>query len=181
LPDLARIVVAIDPAVSNEVGSDETGIICAAIDASGRGYVLEDDSGKYRPEEWARRAVSLYDEWGADRIVGEVNQGGDMVEHTLRTVRPDIPFTAVRASRGKVTRAEPVAALYERGKVLHHGEFDELESQCCAFTSDFDRKLQGYSPDRVDALVWAFTDLFPRMTRRASVGGPILRPIGTMA
>lgn len=181
LPDFTRIVVAIDPAVSNDVGSDETGIIVAAVDQGGNGYVLEDESGKYRPEEWARRAIGLYDEYGADRIVAEVNQGGDMVEHTLRTQRRDVPFTAVRASRGKVTRAEPVAALYERGKVYHAADFGELEAQMCSFTSDFDRRAQGYSPDRVDALVWAMTELFPRMTRASKPSGPILRPLGTIA
>jgi predicted phage terminase large subunit-like protein len=181
LPDFTRIVVAIDPAVSNDVGSDETGIIVAAVDQGGNGYVLEDESGKYRPEEWARRAIALFDEYGADRIVAEVNQGGDMVEHTLRSQRRDVPFTAVRASRGKVTRAEPVAALYERGKVYHAADFGELESQMCSFTSDFDRKTQGYSPDRVDALVWAFTELFPRMTRANKTSAPIVRPLGTMA
>jgi len=181
LPDFQRIVVAIDPAVSSQVGSDETGIIVAAVDGKGMGYVLEDESGKFRPEEWARRAISLYDEYGADRIVAEVNQGGDMVESVIRAQRADVPYTGVHASRGKVTRAEPVAALYERGKVFHAKEFGELETQMCAFTSDFDRKFQGWSPDRVDALVWAMTDLFPRMTRSTVSRPPIRRQIGTMA
>lgn len=168
---LSRIVVAIDPAATSEAGSDETGITCAgvsSVDTSGDklGYVLADDSGRYRPEEWAKRAIALYDQFSADRIVAEVNNGGEMVEAVLRAIRPDIPFTAVRASRGKVTRAEPVAALYERGKVYHCGEFPELENQMCSFTSDFDRKAQGYSPDRVDALVWAFTDLFDEIVDR---------------
>lgn len=167
--DLARIVVAIDPAATSEAGSDETGLIVAAIASDGFGYVIEDESGRFRPEEWAARAVSLFDQYSADRIVAEVNNGGEMVEAMLRTVRPDLPYTAVRASRGKVTRAEPIAALYERGKVFHLGEFPELENQQCSLTSDFDRKSQGYSPDRVDALVWAFTELFPDMVERKVV------------
>lgn len=182
LPDFRRVVVAIDPAVSTDTGSDETGIICAAIDGAGVGYVLEDASGKYKPEEWARQAIALYDFWGADRIVGERNQGGDMIQAVLRAHRADVPFSDVTAVRGKVTRAEPVAALYERGKVYHAGRFEDLEGQMCSFTADFDRKKQGYSPDRVDALVWAFTELFPQMTRRAGPSGPIApRRIGTMA
>lgn len=170
--DLSRIVVAIDPAGTSDVGSDETGIVCAGVSGSGvsngaqLGYVLADDSGRFRPEEWAKRAIALYDQFGADRIVAEVNNGGDMVEAVLRAIRPDIPFKAVRASRGKVTRAEPIAALYERRKVYHVGEYPELENQMCSFTSDFDRKAQGYSPDRVDALVWALTDLFPEIVDR---------------
>ena len=129
--------------------------------------MLADDSDRYRPEEWARRAIALYDQFSADRIVAEVNNGGEMVEAVLRASRPDIPFTAVQATRGKVTRAEPIAALYERGKVFHCGEFVELENQMCSFTSDFDRNAQGYSPDRVDALVWAFADLFDEIVDRA--------------
>jgi phage terminase large subunit-like protein len=166
--DLARVVVAIDPAISNDVGSDETGIICAGIDAGGNAYLLEDASGRYRPEEWARKAIGLYHAWDADRVVAEINQGGQMVETVLRAQRANVPYRGVHATRGKVTRAEPVAALYEQNKVYHVGEFSDLESQMCSFTTGFDRKAQGYSPDRVDALVWALTDLFPRMTRRAT-------------
>lgn len=180
--ELIRLVVAVDPAVSNETGSDETGIVAAGVGKDGCGYLLQDDSGRYRPEEWARRAIALYEEFSADRIVAEVNQGGDMVEHTLRAQGYGGAFEAVRASRGKVTRAEPVAALYERGKVFHVGRFEGLEDQMCSFTSDFDRKAQGYSPDRVDAAVWAFTSLFPSMTRRRAASGPIAYPsMGTMA
>ena len=180
LPDLVRIVVAVDPAVTTKTGSDETGIIAAGIDAKGYGYVLDDGSDKFRPEEWARRAVSLFDSYGADRIVGEVNQGGDMVESTIRAVRANVPYTAVTATRGKAVRAEPVSALYERGKIFHHGEFPQLEDQMCSFVSGFDRAAQGYSPDRVDALVWAFTELFPAMTRSPKVSGtgPSLPPCG---
>lgn len=164
--DLQRVVVAIDPAASSQAGSDETGVVCAGVSSDQIGHVLADESGRYRPEEWARRAISLFDQYSADRIVAEVNNGGEMVEAVIRAQRPDIPFKAVRASRGKVTRAEPIAALYERGKVRHVGEFQALEDQMCSFTIDFDRSAQGYSPDRVDALVWAMTDLFPDVTDR---------------
>ncbi|MET3838744.1 terminase family protein [Bradyrhizobium sp. OAE829] len=156
--NLIRIVVAIDPAVTNNEGSDETGIMVAGVDAIGHGYLLEDISGRYAPHEWARKAVDAYSRWRADRIIAEVNNGGQMVESTIRMVDQSVPFKSVHASRGKVIRAEPIAALYEQGKVHHVGEFAQLEDQCCSFTSDFDR-LRGGSPDRLDAAVWAFTEL----------------------
>jgi len=162
-PPLIRVVVAIDPAASSTERADETGIIVAGKDEGGRGWVLADASGRYQPTEWARTAVSVYRAHKADRIVAEINNGGDMVEATLRIIEPNAPFTAVRASRGKVTRAEPIAALYEQGRVHHLGVFPELEDQMCAFTADAHDNLAtrsvGYSPDRVDALVWALTDL----------------------
>lgn len=163
VPDLARIVVAVDPAVTTETGSDETGIVCAGVDRNANCYVLADESGRYRAEEWARRAVAIMDSERADRIVAEVNQGGDLVENTIRAIRPHAPYRGVRAVRGKYLRAEPVAAMYERGKVFHVGEFPALEDQMCSFTTGFDRKAAGYSPDRVDALVWAVTDLLPSL------------------
>jgi PBSX family phage terminase large subunit len=135
-PELTRIVVAIDPAVSNEAGSDETGLVVTGIDAGGNGYVLCDDSGKYRPEEWARRAIGLYHQFDADRVVAEVNQGGDMVENTVRAIDPNVPYRAVRATRGKYVRAEPVAALYERGLINHAGKIDKLEQQKSSYKSD---------------------------------------------
>jgi predicted phage terminase large subunit-like protein len=158
-PALTRIVVAIDPAVSSHENADETGIIIAGRDVDGHGYVLADASGHYAPAEWAKVAIAAYAAHRADRIVAEVNNGGDMVEATLRVVDPNVPFAAVHASRGKVARAEPVAALYEQGRVHHLGALPLLEDQMCAFSSDFDRDAVGYSPDRVDALVWALTDL----------------------
>jgi hypothetical protein len=164
LPPLTRVVVAIDPAVTNEPGSDETGIIAAGMDAAGNGYVLDDASGRFRPEEWARMALAVYDVVQGDRIVAETNQGGDMVEATIRAIRSNVPYRGVRASRGKVARAEPIAALYERGKIFHAGEFEALEDQMCSLTTGFDAKAAGWSPDRVDALVWALTDLFDGMT-----------------
>jgi len=158
-PELQRIVVAIDPAVGGGIGSDETGIVVAGLGRDGHGYVLEDLSLRAGPDAWARRAVAAYRRWQADRIVGEVNNGGDLVEHVLRTVDPGVAYKAVRASRGKAARAEPVAALDEQGRVHHVGAFPELEDQMCAFGRDFDRATAGFSPDRVDARVWALTEL----------------------
>ena len=162
-PPLIRVVVAIDPAVSATDDADETGIIVAGKDGHGNGWVLADASGRYHPTEWARTAISAYRAHSADRIVAEVNNGGDMVEATLRMIEADVPFTAVRASRGKVTRAEPVAALYEQGRVHHLGAFPQLEDQMCAFVADARGSTRGPSatgsPDRVDALVWALTAL----------------------
>lgn len=167
LPDMVRIVVAIDPAVSAEVGSDETGIIAAGLGVDGNGYILEDGSGKMKVDKWAKEAIAMFHMHNADRIVAEVNQGGDMVEAVIRAQNADIPYKSVRATRGKAVRAEPISSLYERGKVIHVEEFPQLEDQMCSFTSDFDRKAQGISPDRVDALVWALTELFPQMTKRS--------------
>ena len=152
---LRRVVVAIDPAVSAGEASDETGIVVCGIGFDGRGYVLEDASGKYSPDGWARRAVHLAAEHKADRIVAEVNNGGQLVEHTLRTVDRAVAYKAVHASRGKATRAEPVAALYEQGRVSHLGRLDALESQM----TGWDPSTSTKSPDRVDALVWALTEL----------------------
>ena len=153
-PDLARIVVAIDPAVTSNEGSDETGIIGAGIGAEDKhGYVLEDASLRGTPLQWAQAAVTLYHKLKADRIVAEANQGGDMVAHTIHTVDPNVPVKLVHASRGKVARAEPVAALYEQSRVHHVGTFPDMEDQMCNWT-------QGdASPDRLDALVWALTEL----------------------
>src|SRR5919108_4654925 len=162
-PPLIRVVVAIDPAASSTDRADETGIIVAGKDETGRGWVLADVSGRYPPTEWAKAAISAYRAHHADRIVAEVNNGGDMVEATLRMIEPNAPFSAVRASRGKVTRAEPVAALYEQGRVHHLGTFPQLEDQMCAFVADGRGGIKvssgSSSPDRVDALVWALTDL----------------------
>lgn len=152
--DLSRVVVAIDPAVTHGEDSDETGIVVAGVDALGRGHVLADRSCRLSPDGWARRAIQAYRDFGADRIVAEVNNGGDLVESVLRAVDPDIPYTAVHASRGKRVRAEPVAALYEQGRVTHAEVFPELEDQLCTYTPE-----SGDSPDRLDALVWAITHL----------------------
>jgi predicted phage terminase large subunit-like protein len=162
-PELARIVIAIDPAVSSHEGSDETGIIVAGKDGNGHGYVLEDLSGRYQPAEWARIAVEAYKQHSADRICAEVNQGGDLVETTIRTVDPNVPFTAVHATRGKYVRAEPVAALFEQGRVHLVGAFPRLEDQLTSFVPDLDRGRAG-SPDRCDSMVWALTELMVERT-----------------
>ena len=159
VPDLIRVVVAIDPAATSGEDADETGIIVAGTDDEGHGFVLNDSSGHYSPIEWAKIVIQLYRQHKADRVVAEVNNGGEMVEATLRMVDPNVPYTAVHASRGKVVRAEPVAALYEQERVHHVGAFPMLEDQMCGFTSDLDRSAAGASPDRVDALVWAITNL----------------------
>ena len=158
-PELARVVVALDPAVTSGEDADETGIVVAGVSAGGIAFVLEDASGRLRAEEWARRAVALYRRHRADRVIGEVNNGGELVEATLRAVDAAVSYKPVRASRGKVVRAEPVAALYEQGRVKHCSAFPQLEDQMAAFTAEFDRANAGYSPDRLDALVWAITEL----------------------
>lgn len=158
-PDLVRVVVAIDPSVTSGEDADEAGLVVAGLGQDGHGYVLADGSARMAPHEWAREAIRLYREHRADRIVAEINNGGEMVENTVRAIDPGVPFKAVHASRGKVTRAEPVSAFYEQRKVHHVGSFPALEDQQCGFTSDFDRSRAGYSPDRVDALVWALTEL----------------------
>lgn len=166
-PSLRRIVVAIDPAAkTNELVEDgaATGIVVAAVGEDGRGYVLEDGTIRATPNGWARRAVSLYDRYSADAIVAETNQGGDMVKSTIRSVRSELPVIEVTASRGKWTRAEPIAALYEQGRVSHVGSFSELEDEMVLFGPN--GLAGGASPDRVDALVWALTELFPQITQR---------------
>lgn len=155
-PQLQRIVVAIDPATTNHEGSDETGIVAVGVGHDGRCYVLEDLSGKMPPGEWARQAVACFHRWKADRIVAEVNKGGDLVERIIRSIDPTISFKAVRATRGKFTRAEPVAALYEQGMVSHVSRgLEALENQMCTYVSGISSK----SPDRLDALVWGVTEL----------------------
>jgi phage terminase large subunit-like protein len=154
MPPMKRIVVAIDPAVSVTESADETGIIVAGLGTDGHGYILEDASGKFSPIDWARRAVTLYRKWSADRIVAEQNQGGLMVETTLRTVDSSVSFKAVNASRGKITRAEPISALFEQGRAHLVGGFDLLEDQLCTWSAG-----SPGSPDRLDAMVWALTEL----------------------
>src|SRR6266403_18093 len=162
-PPLIRVVVAIDPAATSSEHADETGIIVAGMDGQGQGWVLADVSGRYPPAEWARTAIAAYRSHRADRGGAEVNNGGEMVEATLRVIDPNVSFAAVRAARGKLTRAEPVAALYEQGRVHHLGVFPQLEDQMCGFVpadhGDFGQRPMGCSPDRADALVWALTDL----------------------
>jgi phage terminase large subunit-like protein len=154
-PDMKRVVVAVDPAVTNNPDSDETGIVVAGLGADGKGYVLADLSMRGTPEEWARAAVRAYRDFKADRILAEANNGGQMVEAVVRTADRAVSYKGVHASRGKITRAEPVSALYEQGRCHHVGCFPVLEDQMC----DYDPKTSKFSPDRMDALVWAFTDL----------------------
>jgi len=156
-PDLLRIVVGVDPEASNTETSSETGIVVAGIanvNGSTHGYVLDDLTVKASPGGWASAAITGFYKFRADRVIGEVNNGGDMVEHTINSVDSRVPFKQVRASRGKLVRAEPISALYEQGRVHHVGVFPELEDQMCEWVPG-DR-----SPDRMDALVWALTELF---------------------
>jgi phage terminase large subunit-like protein len=165
-PELVRAVVAIDPAVTSEEDSDATGIVAVGLAADGDLYVLADRTVRASPDGWARVAVDLYDSVEGDRVVAEVNNGGDLVEHVLRTVDPSVPYRKVTASRGKRLRAEPVAALYEQGRVHHVGQLTDLEEQMVSWTPEV-----GWSPDRLDALVWAVTDLVlsPVKKRRSVV------------
>ena len=160
LPDLARVVVAVDPSGGEgpeDKRADEVGIVVAGVDKAGIGYVLEDLSGHYGPEGWARAAITAYDRWSADKIVAERNFGGAMVESTIRTVRKMAPVKLVTASRGKSQRAEPIAALYEQRLIKHLGVFVDLEDELCNFST---AGYQGEkSPNRGDSLVWAATEL----------------------
>lgn len=152
-PDLSRVIVAIDPAISATAKSDETGINVSGKEGKNK-YILEDASGIYSPEQWASEAIKMANKWGADCIVGEKNQGGDMVESVLRSAGWTGRIKLVTATKGKYVRAEPIYAEYEQGRVFHVGYHNKLESQMCAFTSDLKN-----SPDRVDALVWGLTEL----------------------
>ena len=153
--ELTQIVIAIDPAVTANEKSDETGIVVCGKDSQNHFFVLEDASGKYTPDGWAREVVRLFYEWQADRCVAEVNNGGDLVERLLRSVDKYIPYRAVHATRGKLIRAEPVSALYEQGRVHHLGSFPALENQMCTYTADRNQP----SPDRLDALVWGISEM----------------------
>ncbi len=151
-PDLVRIVVAVDPAGG---GTAETGIVVAGVGRDGHGYVLADVSVRGTPNEWARRVADAFHSFEADRVVAEKNFGGDMVEATLRMADRNLPVKLLTASRAKIPRAEPVAALYEQGRVHHVGVFDKLEDQMCTWEPDSGQA----SPDRMDALVWAISEL----------------------
>jgi len=157
-PELTRIVVAVDPPVTATHSSDACGIVVAGLGLDGRGYVLEDRSLQGRqPHVWAHAVVRAYREHMADRVVAEVNQGGDLVASVLHQVDHNLPVRKVRATRGKWIRAEPVAALYAQGRVSHVGALPVLEDQLAVFGAD--GLARGRSPDRLDALVWALTDL----------------------
>jgi len=155
-PGMDRIVVAIDPQATNTETSAETGIVVAGIAVVKRkihGYILADLTTKGSPNHWGTAAIAGYHTFRADRVIGEVNNGGDMVENTIHTIERNIPFKSVHATRGKQLRAEPVSALYEQGRIHHVGYFPELEDQLCEWVPG------DKSPDRLDALVWAITEL----------------------
>lgn len=167
LPDMQRIIIAVDPSGSGDddnVGNDEIGIIVAGLGMDGNGYVLEDLTCKTGPKGWGTVATTAFDRHAADAIVAETNFGGDMVRFVVQTAKPNVPFKKLTASRGKAVRAEPIAALTEQGRIRFAGDFPELEDELCAFTTN------GYmgerSPNRADAFVWAMSELFPGMTRR---------------
>lgn len=157
-PDLKSIIVAVDPPVTATAHSDACGIVVAGRGEDGRVYVIDDRTLQGRePNVWARAVCAAYCDYNADRVVAEVNQGGDLVVTVLKQIDAVMPVRTVRATRGKWLRAEPVAALYAEGRVVHVGRFCELEEQLCAF--GIDGRVGGRSPDRLDALVWAVTDL----------------------
>lgn len=161
--DLISVVVAIDPATTSKAEtSDDTGIAVVGRGRNGHGYILEDLSGIYTPAEWADVAIKAFDEWQADRIIGETNNGGEMIEHTLSTRRKNIPYKGVWASRGKRTRAEPISSYAEKGEIHHVGTFADLEDEMCSWEPDKGQR----SPSRVDAVVWGMTELL--------LGGPTM-------
>ncbi len=167
-PEMQRIVVALDPPVTATASSDACGIVVAGLGVDKRAYVLADRTIQGRtPEVWAHAALGAFDDYEADRMVAEVNQGGDLVISVLQRFRENFPVVKVRATRGKWVRAEPVAALYAEGRVAHVGRFDALEDQMCSFGAD--GTMRGRSPDRADALVWAITDLLLSDTMKPSV------------
>lgn len=169
-PALVRIVVAVDPPASSSQRADSCGLVVAGVDRDGIGHVLEDGTASgVRPHEWAAKAVALYQRFEADALVVEVNQGGEMAESVIREVASDVPVTAVRATRGKYLRAEPVAALYAQGRVRHAGRFPQLEDEMCDFGPT--GLSSGRSPDRLDALVWALTHLMLAARGRPRVRG----------
>ena len=173
-PEHMRTFVAVDPAVTANEKSDETGIVVIGTH-NGKGYVLEDLSGRYSPNEWAGKAVEAYRKWGCAEIVAESNQGGDMVEGTIKNLDPTIRVVSVRATKGKYVRAEPVYALYQRGLIHHLGYHSKLEAQMVSFNPD---QQQG-SPDRLDALVWGFTHAMVNQIQgqaRAYTGPGIRKP-----
>ncbi len=167
-PELTRIVVAVDPPVTATAGSDSCGIVIAGLGVDKRGYVIGDRTIQGRdPATWAKAAVAAYHDYQADTIVVETNQGGDLLVQTFKGIDARVPVKKVYASRGKYVRAEPVSALYAEGRVAHVGEYPELERQMCDFAAD--GLAHGKSPDRLDALVWALTELMLVSTRQPLV------------
>lgn len=177
LPDMVRVVVAVDPSGSGDVDNvdnDAIGIVVTGLGTDGNAYVLEDCTVKAGPATWGKVATDAYERHDADIVVGESNFGGAMVEHVIRTARPRTPFKMVSASRGKVVRAEPFSALYEQGKVRHVGRFHDLEDELAAFST------VGYlgqgSPNRADSLVWSLAELFPALTKKKREPAPLPKP-----
>jgi len=177
LPQMLRIVVAVDPSGAGDEdneGNDDIGIVVAGLGIDGNGYVLEDLTCKAGPKVWGNVAVTAYDRYKANLIVAEVNYGGAMVEYVVQTAKPHVPFKKITASRGKAVRAEPIAALTEDGKIRFAGQFIELEDELCSFTN------KGYvgtkSPNRADAMIWAFSELFPGIVQGKSQDKPLPLP-----
>lgn len=167
-PDFLRVIVAVDPSGCSgpeDLRSDEVGIVVVAIGTNGHGYLVEDLSGRYGPAEWGKIIVDAYTRHKADRVVGESNYGGAMVEATVRAAEggDKLPYQDANATRGKIVRAEPISGLYERGLIHHCGHFEEIEDQLCSFTTAGYTGLR--SPDRADALVWGFSVLFPALVK----------------
>ena len=178
LPDMLRIVVAVDPSGADDddnIENDEIGIVVVGLGLDGNGYVLEDLTCKCSPERWGKVATNAYERWSADAIVAEVNYGGAMVGAVIRGARPNTPFRPVTASRGKVVRAEPISLLFEQGKVRMAGIFRELEDELCGFTT------HGYmgenSPNRADAAIWGLSSLFPELIKNADKPAAAPAPI----
>ena len=170
VPEMQRVIITVDPSGCSgpeDKRSDEIGILVIGLGTDGKGYVLEDLSGRLSAAEWPKTVVAAYDRHAADRVVGETNYGGDMVRQVIQAARANIPFSCVTATRGKVVRAEPVAALFEQQKAYLVGYFPELEEQLCAMTTS---GYQGSkSPDRADAMVWGFAELFKAVTKDESI------------
>ena len=164
-PELRRIVIPIDPATTSKATSDETGIIPVGIGFDGNGYVLDDKTGIYTPNGWAKQSIDLYHDLKADRIVGEANNGGDMIETVIRNLDKKVSYKKVWASRGKMTRAEPVASLYEQGKIYHVGNLSKLETEMTTWAAMAGEK----SPNRVDSLVWGITELMLKEEKKALI------------
>jgi predicted phage terminase large subunit-like protein len=176
-PRLRKVVIGVDVAVSFGAESAETGIVVAGLGFDDRAYVVQDASGKYRPDGWARKVSALYHEWGNEaaevRVVAEKNQGYELIRHTIEVEDPSVPVKLVHASKNKLTRAEPVATAYERGKVKHVGMFPVLEEQMCSWEAG-----DPNSPDRLDALVWALTELVVGKRIAVAIGGMIDNELG---
>jgi phage terminase large subunit-like protein len=177
LPTLIKkAVVGVDPSMSSGPNSDECGIVACGIGDDGFGYILDDTSLRATPDGWGTKVVSTYDKWHANFVIAEKNQGGDLVEHVIRTVRPYIPYKGITAKKSKMLRAEPVAALFEQSRIFIIGHFPQLEDEMCTF----DPEEAIFSPNRLDAMVYAFYKLFPleakpRRARRLSVSYSSLR------